>query len=509
MDTGATWDNSIGRPHLTDSRAFGASLVISVVRSAARRRFAVLTIEQFAFALAPVLGGLIVLLLAGTQILHWYWLTLLALAGVAIATVRIRARSASNYQTAQIVDKRLHLDDSLSTAWFLVENEGQAQSRMASFQMQQAEQIAARIQPAQAFPFTWQRAWSLTVALGAVAFGLFAVRYLVTRSLSLQQPLLSVHFAPVFERLESRLSRNNRPPDDLTSGEQPLQRADEAGNQVPDRKQLNAPKGESEHAGETLDPNGKSASSAQSDKTGNPQDGKAENQNGPGNSPAQAKETTQSSATQSKPQSAGSQQQSQGGQQGSQGLMDKMKDALSSFMAKMRENSSPQSQQSTRPSNEDKTGSQSSGKAQQGDQQQARNQQANQDQSSEGQAQAQASERTQASEGRSSDSMPEKGADAHSGIGRQDGDKDVKEAEQLQAMGKLAEIIGKRSANLTGEITIETPSGKQQLKTAYSQKLGHHSDSGGEINRDEIPLADQQYVREYMELVRKQTKTAR
>ena len=103
--------------------------------------------------------------------------------------------------------------------------------------------------------------------------------------------------------------------------------------------------------------------------------------------------------------------------------------------------------------------------------------------------------------------MPAKGADAHSGIGRQDGDKDVKEAEQLQAMGKLAEIIGKRSANLTGDMTIETPSGKQQLKTAYSQKLGHHSDSGGEINRDEIPLADQQYIREYMELVRKQSKT--
>jgi hypothetical protein len=102
--------------------------------------------------------------------------------------------------------------------------------------------------------------------------------------------------------------------------------------------------------------------------------------------------------------------------------------------------------------------------------------------------------------------MPEKGADAHSGIGRQDGDKSVKEAEQLAAMGKLAEIIGKRSASLTGDMTVETPSGKQQLKTDYSGKVGHHADTGGEINRDEIPLADQQYVREYMELVRKQSK---
>ncbi len=170
----------------------------------------------------------------------------------------------------------------------------------------------------------------------------------------------------------------------------------------------------------------------------------------------------------------------------------------------MRQNSTPQAQQDGRPSDEDKAASQNSGKAQPGQQQDARNQQSSQDQSSEGQPQGQTAERTQASQGHSSDSMPEKGADAHSGIGRQDGDKDVKEAEQLQAMGKLAEIIGKRSANLTGDMMIETPSGKQQLKTAYTQKLGHHSDSGGEINRDEIPLADQQYVREYMELVRKQ-----
>jgi hypothetical protein len=173
----------------------------------------------------------------------------------------------------------------------------------------------------------------------------------------------------------------------------------------------------------------------------------------------------------------------------------------------MHQNSAEKSQQNGRPTDENKAASQSSGKAQQGQQQDARNQQSSQEQSSESEAQGQASEKAQASQGRSSDSLPEKGADAHSGIGRQDGDKALKEAEQLQAMGKLAEIIGKRSASLTGDMTIETPSGKQQLNTEYSQKLGHHSDSGGEINRDEIPLADQQYVRTYMEMVRKQAKS--
>ncbi len=75
-------------------------------------------------------------------------------------------------------------------------------------------------------------------------------------------------------------------------------------------------------------------------------------------------------------------------------------------------------------------------------------------------------------------------------------------------MGKLAEIIGKRSQELTGDVTIETTSSNQQLKTPYSQRIGQHVDSGGEINRDEVPLMYQRYVRDYMQQVRKQTKDA-
>jgi hypothetical protein len=91
-----------------------------------------------------------------------------------------------------------------------------------------------------------------------------------------------------------------------------------------------------------------------------------------------------------------------------------------------------------------------------------------------------------------------------SGIGKQDGAKDAKLAEQLAAMGKISEIIGKRSANVTGEVTIEVNSSKQQLKTPYSDSKAAHGESGGEINRDEVPVAFQQYVQQYFEQVRKQ-----
>jgi hypothetical protein len=491
---------------LLDSR----NRVQEVVRSAARRQFAVVAIEQLAFCFAPVLSGGILLLLLGTQILHWYWLGLLAAAGISLAIVRIRARTISRYRAAQLLDKHLRLADSLSTAWFLLQDNNLPRTGATDFQLKQAEQLAAGIQVADGFPLVWRRAWALTGALAAVAFGLFAIRYLVTKSLSFEQSLIPVQITPVFERIEDRLFASDRSPGDST-GEQ-TRNADRAAGQLPDQETSDILQAEAGQTGQATDPNAKASATTatESDKSSNPLNSQGQNRDGnTGNSQAEEKQSDQPAGNRTDSQTSDLKQQSTGGQQGAQGLMDKMKDALSSFMAKMRQNSSQQAQQMGRQSEEEKAASQSAAKPQAGEQQDASNRQPSDQQSSEGQPQAQATERAQASQGRSSDSLPEKGSDAHSGIGRQDGDKAVKEAEQLQAMGKLAEIIGKRSASLTGDMTVETSSSKQQLKTAYSNKLAQHSDSGGEINRDEIPLEDQQYVRTYMELIRKQPKTAR
>jgi hypothetical protein len=50
---------------------------------------------------------------------------------------------------------------------------------------------------------------------------------------------------------------------------------------------------------------------------------------------------------------------------------------------------------------------------------------------------------------------------------------------------------------------VEVGSGHQQLKTQYSQKKAAHGDTGGEIGRDEVPLAYQQFVQQYFEELRK------
>ncbi len=317
---------------LTDLGTLAANRVKMVVRQAVRRRFAVVAIEQLAFALAPVLGGLVILLLAGTQILHWYWLALLAVAGIIIAAIRIRARSLSHYQTAQLLDKRLRLDDSLSTAWFLLEKGGSRRNGLAALQLRQAEDVAAGTEPALAFPLVWNRAWALTGALVAIAFGLFVVRYLVTRSLSLEQSLIPVQIAPVFERLENHLFAANRLPGDASASGRAQQNAAQAA-QLPDQKTVDVSQSEGEEAGQSTDPNGKAGSRSQAatDKNGKQQDGDNQNRDvDSANAQAGGKTSDQPAGNQTSAQKGEPKPQASGGQQGGQSAMDKMKDALSS-----------------------------------------------------------------------------------------------------------------------------------------------------------------------------------
>jgi Ca-activated chloride channel homolog len=224
-----------------------------------------------------------------------------------------------------------------------------------------------------------------------------------------------------------------------------------------------------------------------------------EQQNGPRNGSQQSSSTKELDD----PQTAGN-------QQNSNGLLNRMRDALSGLMAKMRQNESAQKQgENSRASNDKKAGEQLANNNDQSSQSQQSptNQQAREQQSSQGQGQT--TEKAQSAPASNANQLADKKrSDSQSGIGRQDGDKTLKEAEEQKAMGKLADIIGKRSASVTGDMTVETGSGKQELQTRFTGRMGIHSDTGGEINRDDIPVEFQAYVRAYMEQIRKQqTKT--
>jgi len=106
------------------------------------------------------------------------------------------------------------------------------------------------------------------------------------------------------------------------------------------------------------------------------------------------------------------------------------------------------------------------------------------------------------SQGPLADQPGKKGA--QSGVGKKEGSKDVELARQLEAMGKLAEILGQRNKNLKGDVMVEVSSGDQRLRTAYTETGATHRAAGSEIHRDEVPLVLREYVEKYFEEVRKQ-----
>ena len=191
--------------------------------------------------------------------------------------------------------------------------------------------------------------------------------------------------------------------------------------------------------------------------------------------------------------------------------MAKLREAMSNLLSKMHQQSGSGSQrQSNAGQNAQKPGNQRAGQRQNGAAGEGQPQNS-------GQESAETEGQQASTEGKSGQNSQAQGAghsndqqganQPGSGIGRQDGNKDTKLAEQAAAMGKISEIIGKRSANVTGEITVEVPSTQQHLQTPYTQSNATHADAGGEISRDEVPEILQQYVQQYFEQIRKQQPT--
>jgi hypothetical protein len=487
------------------------------IRLASRRHLLVEGAGQVGLAVTIATAGLILLLVLGTNIFEWYWPVLLLIAGLAVGIFRLRQRALSQYRIAQLIDRKLALSDSLSTAQYLSEHPLTGHDDAIRFQLSQAEELAKTVRVDVAFPFQAHRIWAVAGGLAAVSFGLVAVRYMVTNSLSLHPPLVSFQLSPVFERLEKALGKKKDGSRDLLAHDRDLAtRADSAGSQQPEKASL-PPQGPGPENEGTKTTNGDpSASLSQGEKSKD--DGRNDAGGRDSLSPkGQQGDKAPGENSSSSPPKSGDQTKEQSGKEGkgSEGLINRMKDALSSLAAKMQPNQNQQGQsgqaKDDKAAQEKAAGQQqaaSNSKNQQGSQQQdGKGQQSDQNQTAEGQGQGQTAEKAESAQGQSSDQSPQKGADAHSGVGRQDGDKGIKDAEQLKAMGKLADLIGKRSAQLTGEMTVETSSGKQQLRTQYSQKMGEHTDSGGEINRNEVPPIFQRYVREYMEEVRKTDKS--
>lgn len=471
---------------------------------ARRRHLTQLVLEQAGVALAAALAGVVLLLLLGTQILDWYWLAAVFGVTFAFGTWRTLRLMPSRYRLAQMIDGRLHLFDTLSTAYSYGDGSRTAAVELIDYQRRQAELAASQVDPRSVFPLRVPKALYAVGGAALVAFGMFAVRYGVTRSLDLKPSLVKIAFESVWK------SDANTPPekknalqraieeqlkkmgiDVATEREQNLDPAADSALDIVDTPDVNNARTEMAQA--------KAADVNQKQEAGEGEGAdQAEGSTGE-EEPAGADDKAEADG----PQQADNEGQRKGPDKQANNeknsLMDRMRDAMASLLNKMKiqpkgGETRQQTAQNSKKGGEGQKGQKSDGQPdakgspspdQQGDQQ------------GEG-------DQSQTAQGKSGDRNADQASnDSKSGMGKDDGDKTAREAEQLAAMGKLSELLGKRAKDVSGELLVEVAGGNQQLKTAYSGKVGAHAESGGEISRDEIPLMYRDFVQQYFERVRR------
>lgn len=478
--------------------------MLEVVRRARRRILHNELLCQGANAFSAALVAVILLLIAGTQILSWYWAALLPAAAIAVALYRVRKRLPSLYVTAQTVDRRMQLADSLSTAVFFENADAakNASTDLRRLQAAQAERVAQQVDVPRAVPYTIPQTAYVAAVLLLVASSVFALRYGLTDHLDLKQPLARI----LAQSFGWGASEQKAPADARKNADKGESDDALASSEEGDRNETADATPQPDDAAENYtNAQEKNATKADKNSQNQPQNDTAEDQEDHAED-ANAEGKQDSASNPKSGQQKGNEGQSKGNQasnasQNSQSLLSKMKEAMQNLMSSLQQqpsqNAGNQSGKNGKSQQNEGKQQASKGEKKSGSQ----SEDAQDQQSADGQeaqdAQGQATERADSA---LNNKQP------GSGAGSRDGSKDVKAAEQLAAMGKITEIIGKRSQNITGEATIDVRNTSQQLRTAYQDRSAEHAQAGAEINRDEIPVALESYVTQYFERVRKQAK---
>lgn len=475
--------------------------------------------SQLSAAVTLLLVGTVILLFFGTRIFDWYWMAALAVAGAVLGAWRFRRRMLGDYALAQLADRKLALSDSLSTAWFFTRPTGRGSPEMRAAQRALADTELRSADPATVIRLSFPKGFYATGALAVLAFAMVAIRYGSYQRLALRAPV-APGVASLLRKLETpQLLAQTKKPADARHREESWE---ESGIAL-DAKDSSRAEGDSRSPAEAGERDARSSAGV---KSGDPKDSISVEkipQQGQGSEDASGEQGSEAGDqanagdhTQGNRQTGtpGERKQSnatgrqtaaaQSNQPGANSnLMSKMRDAMSNLLSKLNGHSQQASRQQSDP-------------GQKGSQQAAAQQNnpssAQQQAGGRGSAQMEADnqggtpQQAQAGNGQRS---PQPGAnrpgsaDLNSGAGHQDGGKDLAAAQQLAAMGKISEILGRRSRDITGDITVEVNSGHQQLQTAYSEKNAGHMEASGEIHRDEVPLVLQAYVQQYFEQIRK------
>lgn len=458
------------------------SSLFEFLARARRRCISHLLIDRVLVGAAVGLGAAIVVLLAGSANLSWMWTAVAAVVALAAGFVLLRRRLPSPYTVAQRVDWKLSLADTLSTAAYFSGDSKDAapagtNTLLREAQLHSAEELARSVDLKQALPMTRPRALFPAAGLGLGAVAVLLLRVAILGSFDTHASLAGSIYNSLFgsaiqqAKTDQKQDGGADPADGETVKKEQAENNDFAGDPTADASDPSAqPDGSEQNA----------------DKQNAEQQAADPTQGNPGDQPDAKNEGDQS---------RDGQESANGKQNQDASMMEKLREALSDMLSKMK----PQSNQNSK-----------NQKGQKGDpQQDAQKNQAQASPDQQGDDSDSSSNGKQSAEGEAEgdQAQGQKSEDAKSGVGDQEGDKALRDAAALKAMGKISELFGKRAENVTGSVMMEVGSTKQQLKTAIVQRNASHAEAGSEIHRDEVPMAYEQFVQQYFEQIRKSPPT--
>jgi hypothetical protein len=473
-------------------------MILEVIGRARRRLLWNAVAVEGTRAACLCLGLLILLLLLGTDILDWRYLLFIPAATVVAGASLTWRRIPSATAAARILDRRLGLQDAIATALFFGPghtapkvDEGMRQAQLA-----QTLPLVAAIDLGQTLPLRMPRLVYASAALALIGGGLVGLRYSVRGGLDLRAPAtpaialliqsvttqvanLQQWLNPIAPEIKGndhskdQAQLNDKTPSQSNpnfSDPQDVSRGNEPGLEKQDSKMASddSPQGQLEASGE--EQADRDGDSAQSDRTGR--------QGEPG---------------QRDQRSAAKQDASGAGAESS--VLNKVRDTVANLLSAMKPQSGGRG--GTR-AEFDRNSPKQDGQSSRGDDQQAGTASA-----SEGQ------DRGDASSGRKDGSTSSAqangtGADkqSSSGAGGDEGNKEMRLADQRAAMGKISVILGKRAKDVTGTASAEVISGEQALQTRYESRQVKHSGVEDNGERDQVPIELQAYVRQYLQAAR-------
>jgi hypothetical protein len=442
------------------------------------------------------LAALVLALLVGTDIVIWRYLATLPIATFAIGLYLSWRGRFNDYQIAQLLDTRLGLCDTLSTAVFYYAPLAQCKCDEATrlSQRRWAEIALAEIDVDRALPVRFPRGLIAAIAgLALVAAGLTLLRFQMHDGAAFRhsvarmtEPLLK-RAADEIAKLEKQLQPPAAKPAEQKreTGDQKAKGAD-SGATSTDLSDNLQPRSEAPQKNQSGKDGGNSKNDAArktADNTGDIEQTPSESENAPRDEASSRDNGSRSSA--------GSQANSPQGDSQPSHQAASRNNASSSLWNKVSDTVARLTSLTSKAGNASKNPSGQNAQS-------AANRQRAAGAPLEPGAQQPENGGQPGMNGQSGGSDPHAPNKSGSGAGSEDGNKAIHEAEELEAMGKISVILGRRSQELTGTATVETVSGRSELATRYVARRSQHASVDDTAARDQIPLEFETYVQNYL-----------